>query len=126
MSDGVRVDGDFVRFGSKSYAVRQITSVEVREHRKGGCAAYLWLAIAGVFLIGGLGMLADSTAGAGVALGIGLILLALGLKALRDARATTYLLMLSSAAAEVQALSTGDAELAHRLKAEIEAAVAAR
>lgn len=127
MSDEVSIDSSFVRFGGKSYALGQITSVEVRSIRRGGCLWAVWFVMSAVFLLGGLGMLAQPDAsGAYVAIGIGLLLGFVGVSARSSARRTTFTLVLATSGAEVQALQTTDGTLANRLKAEIEAAIAAR
>lgn len=42
----ISVDAHFARFGSKSYAIDKITSVDVREQRKTGCAWIFFIVLA--------------------------------------------------------------------------------
>jgi len=116
----VKIDDDFVRFGSKSYAVSKITSIEVREYRphdvRGailfGCLAFVFLTLT---VMAGAGML---------------ILAAIcgALAAFFWARSQyrEYQLFLMTSSSEVQAFASQSEDEVLALQDKIEAAIVRR
>lgn len=117
----VEVDAKFARFGSKSFAINKITSVDVRKRVQpprqgwillGGLAAFMLMAWVGsrefVWLL------------------IALVLGGLSYKAWRTSAAvTTYRLYLVTAGSEAQAYETDSLDEITRLRDAIEEAMAA-
>ena len=86
-------------FGSKTYAINSITSVEAKSENKTGCAP------AGLF-IGGLFIAVFGYAGDGNGLLVfGLILAFMGLGVLLTAKAT-YIVQIASASGEIKAFTS--------------------
>lgn len=114
---GVAVDNDFVRFGSKSYAINKITSVEVRQKKSEnwGCAVALLcfatLAIT-LFAIAMPPLLI-------LAIGSGF----LAYKAWQRAKRVTYQLFLITTASEAQAYESFSSEDVASLREQVEEAM---
>lgn len=120
----VTVDDHFARFGSKSYAINKITSVDVKvnERRSSGWTV---LGILGAFLLlVGIGMIeGGNSAGWGVLIiGAGMVAGASILYPKRISR--TYVLMLATAAGEVQATMSADGDAIAELREAIETRIA--
>lgn len=120
-SGDIRVDRSFARFGSKSFAINKINSVDVRTQTRKGSKAYFWLwPLAAIFLLAAIGSEAQ-----GAALFIGILLALAGLRAwLRRKPVTTYGLYLVTSSNEAQALQSQDRDEIERLRLAIEAAMA--
>jgi hypothetical protein len=117
--DGITVDDRFVRFGSKSYAINKINSVDVRTKKVPGSSAYILLwPIAFILILGGAGTGSWETAGFGVVLAIA------GWFAWTK-RHPTFLhqLYLVTSSNEAQAFETADDDVIARLRGAIEEAM---
>jgi hypothetical protein len=100
----VTVDGDFARFGAKSYAIDKINSVEVRERRPHGIAAPLILSIVAIaFLVNGSG---SNNGGGGTSVGIALVIGALAAWLWYRSTIREYLLFLMTSSSETQAFDS--------------------
>jgi hypothetical protein len=124
MGQTVTVDNDFARFGSKSYAMNKINSVEVREkqpHGKG--AAYAWFAIGLFILIGALGSMASPEGPSGGMFVVAAICLGLGYWQWQRAKIREYHLFLMTSSSEAQAFITRDEAEVMGLRDGIEAAM---
>jgi hypothetical protein len=110
----VSVDRDFARFGSKSYAINKINSVEVRERHPYGTA--------GMFLAG-LGAVICVLSG-GQWILLGLIFGGLAYWAWRRSQIVEYQLFLMTSSSEAQAFVSRDGEAINRLRDRIERAMA--
>lgn len=125
----IAIDDDFARFGSKSYAIDKINSVDVRSAKVGtGCGAFLLGAIAvACALIGVAGWTAPNGHTFG---GIALALAALfGLLAWRSSRAANVMnhtLFLTTSSNEGQATQSTDLQEIQAMRSAIESAMAAR
>lgn len=117
----IRVDGDFARFGSKSYAINKINSVDVRVHQPvSSCLpVVLWIGAA-VMTLAAVRQLSPGflvTAG----------LLALGALVMqRESKRRIYRLFLTTSSSEAQAYESGDGEEVSALRQAIETAMAGR
>jgi hypothetical protein len=109
----VSVDRDFARFGSKSYAINKINSVEVRERHPYGTAG---------MLLAGLGALICVLSG-GQWIILGLMLGAVAYWAWRRSQIIEYQLFLMTSSSEAQAIVSRDGEMIDRLRDRIETAM---
>ena len=123
----VSIDDDFARFGSKSYAIDKITSVDVRgQERQAGCGPVV-LIIIGVFIgLAAAGMFADDTKQAIVTGLVAVVLILWGSRLQTKKRLTDYTLLLTTSSAEVQATQTTDGDEVAKMRAAIEAAMVAK
>ena len=123
----VSIDGDFARFGSKSYAIDKITSVDVRgRERQAGCVPVV-LIIIGVFIgLAAAGMFADDTKQAIVTGLVAVVLILWGSRLQTKKRLTDYTLLLTTSSAEVQATQTTDGDEVAKMRTAIEAAMVAK
>lgn len=122
----VTVDRDFARFGSKSYAINKINSVEVRQrYPYGQGATILWGLLAAICAISAVGQLSSLAFGGGI-----LTLLFAGLfgylayKAWLRSKIVEYQLFLMTSSSEAQAFVTRKAEEVQQLRNRIESAMA--
>ena len=118
----VTVDDHFARFGSKSYAINKITSVDVRAERKDR-SLWLILAIIGaLFIIVGIEPLISQGNPAVLMVGA---LLAIPAALLFPKRTSwSYHLILATSAGEVQATTSESREAIDELRAAIETRIA--
>ncbi|MFC0206414.1 DUF6232 family protein [Novosphingobium soli] len=116
----VSVDSNFARFGSKSYAIDKINSVDVRVETKQGC---LWGALAVISVFCFFGAIGAGTIGAWVAF---LFFAGLTVLAYMKRPKPVYHLMLATSSGEVQATNAGDREAIGELRAAIETAMTQR
>ena len=110
----VQVDRDFARFGSKSYAIRQINSVDVRwEHPygQGAIATFVLLAVV-------------SLAFGAVAIFLVPLFGFLAFWAWKRSKIVEYKLFLTTSSSEAQALVSRDREHILGIRADIERAIA--
>lgn len=116
----VTVDDRFVRFGTKSYAINKITSVDVRETIVKGSTGYVWFWVIGaIFAIAWLSQRTSGPLIIAIACGVfGYI------SWTRRGSATIYRLFLMTAASEAQAYETTDASEMMGLRDAIEEAMA--
>lgn len=117
----VIVDEHFVRFGSKSYALNKINSVDVKHERKERNG---WLF---------LGLLGAILALAGIAgernfglLFVAAVLLGIAYLMFRKRTTDTYHLMFATSSGEAQATSTQDRDAIDELRRVIEEAIVSR
>ena len=123
----VIVDDNFARFGSKSYAINKITSVDVRVHEKRR-SGWLAFGIVGIlFLLAGLGSLAEPEKGSALTLIVlGGVCMFMAVKGFSKRLTRSYELMLATAAGEVQATTATDGDSIQELRDVIEGRIAAR
>jgi len=118
----VKIDDDFVRFGSKSYAVSKINSIEVREHRPYDVTPSFFLAAITIFF-GILALAGLASGGSGLAFlgcliaGVATVILWL------RAQYREFQLFLMTSSSEVQAFVSQSEEEVLALQDEIEAAI---
>ena len=127
-SGNVEVDDKFARFGSKSFAINKITSVDVRKEVTPAKQTFALLyAAAAVFLLFALNAaLERDVANLPVLVGVALACGFIGYRLQRAARPSTlYRLFLVTSGSETQALSTNDVAYIRDLRASIEDAMAA-
>lgn len=124
----ISIDDDFARFGSKSYAINKVNSVEVRAGPASGrLGAIVWSVLAAFFgLVTIVGLAAPDRV-------IGAVLFLAGLTALFAWRAVAgfkragrrdYFLVLTTSSAEAQAFTSTDEHEVIALRDQIEAAMA--
>lgn len=117
---GVSVDRDFARFGSKSYAINKINTVDVEQHRPHSRnAAIVW---------GFLALLtAAFLAGGGVSIGL-VALFAffafMAWKAWQQSSIVEYRLVLATSSGSVQAVKSRDVDFIFDTRRQIEQAIA--
>lgn len=116
--NGITVDRDFARFGSKSYAINKINSVELRERQKGNVGCTVLSCIVTLFFIFALINEFNSVA---LIIALFFALAAAGSMWLQSQREYSLYLMTSSS--EVQALTSNSREEIEKLRAAIERAM---
>ena len=133
----ISVDRDFARFGSKSFAINKINTIEIKERRPHSQNAFfLWglLALGSLLIFAGGSQSADN-AGQQAASGsggtiAGLLLCAffgfLGYRAWKRSKIVEYQLLLVTSSQAVQALKSEDGTLIDGLRDRIERAMAGR
>jgi len=123
----VSIDTSFARFGSKSYAVKQINTVDVRARQvRGKGWGALWLLIGVICIAQGWSKPGGGEgAGTGVIV-FGAVLVGVAALLLRRPNIYEYDLMLRTSSGEAQAYTTKDAATIGRLRAAIEQAISAR
>lgn len=123
----VSVDHHFARFGSKSYAIDKINSVDVREEKKSGCAWIAFAILAGIFGLSAIGTSSSGTAAEAGPLWFTFAVFAGTAVLLYIKRPKpVYHLMLATSSGEVQATNTGNRERVLELRQAIETAMVAR
>ena len=125
----ISVDRDFARFGSKSYAINKINTVDVRERKPFGMGAAIICGIICFFcLMGALGTVSDPNArgGAVVSLLIGAFFGWLTYRSWMKSQIVEYQLFLMTSSSEAQAFTSRDADEVFGLREQIEAAMAGR
>lgn len=126
MAINVSVDAHFARFGSKSYAINKINSVDIRVARPHGEGA-IWVCglIALIAAISFFGSLGDASSPSGGALVLSAIFSALAYLAWRKSQIREYHLFLMTSSSEAQAYVTRDHNEVIRLRETIETAMTA-
>lgn len=125
----VTVDGDFARFGDKSYAINKINSVEVRETApfKMGCVVAIVGAAAAIAALAGLGA---ATSGDGGTAAMMLLFAAifgwLCHWAYQRGKVRDYSLVLMTSSSEAQAFTSRNREEVDSLRLRIEKAMTGR
>lgn len=127
--DGVRVTTARIMFGSQTYAVSAVNSVDWRVEPAAVTVAILLIVFGSAFcLFGVLAIIASgseiSGCSAGFALG-GFCAIAGGVLRMRDAKAT-QVVILSTSSGQYQVFRTFDASLAQRIVTAINEAIVAR
>ncbi|AIT79119.1 DUF6232 family protein [Novosphingobium pentaromativorans] len=119
----VSVDVHFARFGSKSYAIDKINSVDVRVEHKSGCLWIALLFLTILFALAAMGAAVSSEGDSTASWGITAILAVITVLAYRSRPKPTYHLMLATSSGEVQATKSQDDEAIYELRTAIEAAM---
>jgi len=121
----ISVDEHFARFGSKSYAINKLTSVDVLERKPGNGGWLTCAVIAALMGFAAFGALLDPAPNAGGTGYLGIAVVFAGLAWwIRRGNRPTYQLMLATAGGEVQAMTTQDLDIITRLRAALEAQIA--
>lgn len=116
----VSVDRDFARFGSKTYAINKINSVEVRRrHPNGQGAMFVFGLLALIFFVTAF----DGEGGA-ISFVAALLLGGLAYWFWRRSKIVEYQLFLMTSSSEAQAISSRDGAMIDRLRERIERAMA--
>jgi uncharacterized protein DUF6232 len=126
MDQIVQVDDKFARFGSKSYAINKINSVDVRVHRPHSQAA-TWICglVALISVISLLGSLSDPEGLSGGALVLAAVFAGLSYVSWQKSQTREYQLFLMTSSSETEAFVTRDRDEVLRLRERIEEAMAA-
>jgi hypothetical protein len=125
----VSVDRDFARFGSKSFAINKINTVDVRAHRPHSQSAWFgWGLLAAICLLLFVGRESGSSASGGTnaAAFLCLVFGILALRAWKRSKIIEYQLLLVTSSQAVQAIKSEDAEMIDGLRDRIERAIAGR
>lgn len=122
----VVVDRDFVRVGSKSYALNKINSIDVRERPAGsGVSGCLVVVGALVVLIALAGLAGSPDKGVGVViLLVGVAIVVPAYRAWKRGQQVVYALYLMTSSGEVQAVETKDRDEIESLRDRIEKGIA--
>ncbi|WP_109808420.1 DUF6232 family protein [Sphingosinithalassobacter portus] len=126
MMTEVQIDENFARFGSKTYAINKINSVDTRTTMKSGSKAWIfWWGLAAIVLISRFGGGNVSAGGATAVVVFAALLGWLGWRSFRKRFSTTYYhLYLMTSSSEAQAYVTTDESEMAELRAKIEDAMA--
>jgi hypothetical protein len=121
----ITVDKDFARFGSKSYAINKINTVEVRERKPHGIGgAIICGVIALVLFFGAVGNGLNSTGeGAGTAIVAAIIFGGLAYWAWKQSKIVEYQLFLMTSSSSTQAYTSRDGDEVMNLRDSIESAM---
>jgi hypothetical protein len=123
----VSVDRDFARFGSKSYAINKINSVDVRAHHPHRQSAALgWGLAASICLLVAFAQSDNSTGTGNTAafLFLGMLFGFLAYRASQRSKIVEYQLFLMTSSSETQAIVSEDGDMIHELRQRIERAMA--
>ncbi len=124
----VLVDKDFARFGSKSYAINKINTVEVREHKPHGqFGMFVFGLLAFLFGMAGVTGIFDAaqTSNAVTSLVIAAVLGFIAYRLWVKSKIVEYQLFLMTSSSEAQAITSRDGEMIAELRRKIEAAMVA-
>lgn len=114
----VSVDRDFARFGSKSYAINKINSVDVRSrHPHGQGAMFVFGLLTLIFVI------YASDGGGALSWALAALLGGLSYWAWRRSKIIEYQLFLMTSSSEAQAISSRDGAMIDSLRDRIERAM---
>lgn len=118
------IDEHFARFGSKSYSLDKINTVDVRSHRVGGIG-WIFLGFIGVlFLLAGLGNLVEGLTNAvWVSLAVSAVCLALAYNSRKKANTVWHQLILATSNGDAQAMQSTNSDEVLALRAAIEKAM---
>ncbi len=124
----ITVDNDFARFGSKSYAINKINTVEVRERKPHDRAlAFIFGAVGALCLIGAIQKINVLDVGSAVTyLAFTLLLGWAAYWAWKRAEIIEYQLFLMTSSSSTQAYISRDGEEVMNLRDSIESAMVAR
>lgn len=123
----VSVDAHFARFGSKSYAIDKINSVDVKTETRTGCLWMTFAAIAAVFGLAALGQsVSPNSDNLAFGWGIFLVTAVVAVILYRARPKPLHHLMLATSSGEVQAMNSTDKASIAELRAAIEAAMTAQ
>jgi Family of unknown function (DUF6232) len=124
----VSVDRDFARFGSKSFAINKINTVDVKArhpHSQNSFFGWGLLSVICLLILVGGGQGAGS-GGPAAALFISVVCGALAFRAWKRSKVVEYQLFLVTSSQAVQAIKSEDPEMIHGLRDRIERAIAGR
>jgi hypothetical protein len=121
------IDEHFARFGSKSYALDKINTVDVRAHRTGGFMWVLWAIFGVLFALAALGNLANGMSG-GILLSfaIAALFIFIAWRGRQKANTIWHQLILATSNGDAQAMQSTDHDEVLQLRAALEKAIAAR
>ena len=114
----IRVDDDFARFGSKSYAINKINTVEVREKKPYGQGLFVVFSL--LAMIFGLTLFSDFSVGTFSAT---LVFIAIAIFAWKRSQIIEYQLFLMTSSSEAQAYVSRDENQVFGLRNAIEHAM---
>jgi hypothetical protein len=127
MANGITVDRDFARFGSKSYAINKINTVEVRERKPHGIiGALICSSIALICLISVFPSLNTPGGNPGASIAFTLIFGGLALWLWRRSGIIEYQLFLMTSSSEAQAFTSRSGDEVYGLRDSIEQAMVGR
>jgi len=118
----VSVDRDFARFGAKSYAIKQINSVEVRRRYPNGQGAMFVFGLLAVICV----VSGAAAGGSGVLIAVGLLSGVLAFGFWQRSKIIEYQLFLMTSSSETQAISSRDPGTIDALRDRIEQAIAGK
>jgi hypothetical protein len=119
----VRVDRHFARFGSKSYAIDKINSVDVREEKKSGCLWVGFAILAGIFGLAAIGSLTSNPSDSAGMLILFAVVAGIATLLYKNRPKPIYHLVLATSSGEVQATNSGSRPDVLELREAIEAAM---
>jgi len=122
----VSVDDKFARFGSKSYAINKINSVDIRmakPHSEG--AIWAWGLLALIFLLAFMGSLSSPDGVSILSMALAALFGFLAYRAWINSKIREYRLFLMTSSSEAQAFVTRDRDEVMQLRERIERAMAA-
>ena len=121
----VRIDEDFARFGSKSYAINKINSVDVRVRKPHGVGLAILFALgAFLFVVSGADQLGKPDSVAPTSFVLGAVLGGLSAWLFKRSTIREYHLFLMTSSSEAQAFVSRDEGEVATLRDEIETAMA--
>lgn len=123
----VSVDKDFARFGSKSYAINKINTVEVRERKPHGQAGmFIFGVLAFLFGMSGILRVTEGNGQDGItSIVIAAVLGFIAYKLWAKSQIIEYQLFLMTSSSEAQAITSQDGEMIAELRRKIETAMVA-
>ncbi|KQX20695.1 MULTISPECIES: DUF6232 family protein [unclassified Sphingomonas] len=124
----ISIDDDFARFGSKSYAIDKINSVDVKAQPRSGCLWIILACIAALLLFAALGNLVGSgdKGSFGTTLAIAVAIGFVAWRASIHAAIVDYTLLLTTSSSEAQATQTTDGAEVEKMRAAIETAMVSK
>ena len=118
----ITVDRNFARFGSKSYAINKINTVDVRSSKPHGLGPVILFGILAL-LFASVAKTAAEAGGAEPFVGIAVICAGVAVWSWTKTKIVEYKLYLMTSSAETQALTTRDQEVVLALRDAIEIAM---
>lgn len=118
-SGNIRVDGDFARFGSKSYAINKINTVNVRVDAPHGPLPAI---VFGLLTLIALVSAIHNHEGAAVV--VGLVTAGITWLCVKAMGKRNHVLLLTTSSSEAQAFQSSDGEMIAELRSAIERAIA--
>jgi hypothetical protein len=126
MSEVVQIDAKFARFGSKSYAINKINSVDVRSHRPHSeRVTFVAGLLALIFLLAAMGSMSAPDGNPAIYLVLAALCGFWAYRAWLRSKIVEYQLFLMTSSSEAQAFVTRDRDEVFTLRQRIEEAMAA-
>lgn len=122
----VTIDGDFARFGSRSFAINKINTVDVEKrhpHRRDAAIVWAFFAALALVWLAGVGL---KDANGGLALLAAAFCAWMAWRAWQRSKIVEYQLMLATSSGAVQAIKSRDAGFIFDTRRQIEAAIAGK